>query len=161
MIKGESGQLNRNLTLIFKIRCKHYKKKKSSAEISVLSLHFEPTWSSHISHWAQTWHFYPGDLANFAGITIIFFFNAALIIPWFDQIAALLRWTSLLLLWGTSSLTTSPGRIFFLLLLLFLHPTVLAVFFCNKFVSISFIETFEFFWEIVLGEFLEISFAVQ
>ena len=41
---------------------------------------------------------YPGDFTNFAGSTNIFLFNAALMIWWFDQIVALLRWTWLLLL---------------------------------------------------------------
>ena len=56
--------------------------------------------------------FYPGDLANFAGSTIIFFI-AALIIRWFGQIVALSRWTWLPLLLSISSLTTVSYSIFF------------------------------------------------
>ena len=56
--------------------------------------------------------------------------------------------------WGISSLTTVPGSTFFSLPF---PPTFSAVFCCDKFMSVSFIEAFELSWKIVLRSFLKIS----
>ena len=88
--------------------------------------------------------FYQGDFGNFAGSTIIFFFIAALIIRWFGQIVALPRWTWLLLLLRKFFINRDPDGIFFPLPPS--TPTLSALFCCNKFMNVSFIETFALSW---------------
>ena len=82
VIKHPSWQLNGNLTLIFMIRCKYYKKTiicgicfviAHWADLFIAYIAFNP-----ISTFLR--QFSPGDLANFAGSTIINFFIAVLII---------------------------------------------------------------------------------
>ena len=89
-----------DLNLLFMIGCQHCKRNnhlrkylscystldRYHASHSIFSI--EP--NLYIIH-----QFYPGDLANFAVSTIIFFFIAALIIRWFGQVAALSRRTCL------------------------------------------------------------------
>ena len=57
--------------------------------------------------------------------------------------------------WDISLLTNVPDGIFFPLPLS--PSTFPALFCCNKFVSVSFIEIFALSWEIVVGSFLKIS----
>ena len=113
------------------IRCKNYKKIIIYGNVSLVITFWAfiliayITWKPISTFLCQ---FYPEDFANFAGSTIIFFINAALIIWWFDRIVALPWWVLLLLL-----------------------PTLLALFFCHKFMCVLFIETFVLSWEIALG----------
>ena len=99
--------------------------------------------------------FYPGDLAKFAG-NIIIFFIAALIIRWLDQIVALSRCTWLLLLLRYFFINNC-GIFFPLPPLLLPLQRFSAIFCCNKFMRVSFIETFAISWKIVLGSLLKIS----
>ena len=131
--------MNGNLTLTFMIQCKYYKKSHHLRKyllvialwIDVFIVYISLNPSNPFSIFLR--QFYPGDLANFAGSTIIFI--VALIIRWFSQIVALPRWTWLLF----SSMTSVPDSIFFPLPL---PPSFLALFWCNKFMGVSFIETF-------------------
>ena len=99
IIKHPSGQLNENLTLVFMLRCKYYKKITIWGNISLV-IALGTIYSSHISlNSIVTFlrRFYSGDLENFAGSAIIFFFIAALTIQSFSHIVALPRWIWLLL----------------------------------------------------------------
>ena len=87
--------------------------------------------------------FYPVYNANI----IIFFFITALIIWWFSQIFALPRWAWLLLLLRYFFIDTFSSSFF--------PPSFIDLFCCNKFMSISFIETFVLSRETILGSFLK------
>ena len=87
--------------------------------------------------------FYPGYIANI----IIFFFITALIIWWFSQIFALPRWAWLLLLLRYFFTDTFSS--------FFFPPSFLDLFCCNKYMSVSFIETFVLSRETILGSFLK------
>ena len=98
--KCPSGQLNGNLILLFMIRWKHYKKKIIIwGNISLVIARILESLAGSlvflvIAIWADIFiayialnristclpQFYPGDLANFAGSTIIFFFIVGVII---------------------------------------------------------------------------------
>ena len=76
------------------IQSKYYKKNHIWKYISCHST--LGRYIHRISPWAQSPHFsvssfYPGDLANRAGTTIIFFFIATLINQWFGKIITLAR----------------------------------------------------------------------
>ena len=137
--------LENALTVRFMIRCKNCKK-SSSAEISLLSYNFERIYSSHTSHWTVfTFLLVPSSSSS-----------SSLLSP-FNHLAKLLHCSDIQgcsCSWSISSLTTVPDGIFFPL-----PPplTFSALFCCNKFISISFIETFALSWETVPGGFLEFS----
>lgn len=96
--------------------------------------------------------FYSGDLANFAGCTIIFFFVATLIIWWFGHIVALPRWTWLLLLSkGISLVAPVLYGIFFPLPLL--TPNFSALFCCDKFMKYFSLRHLHFLGKLFLGVF--------
>ena len=107
--------MNGNLTLIFIIWCKYYKKTHRLWNYlschSTLGRYIHPIYriepNLHISPSVPFW-----DLANFAGSIIISFFIAALVIRWFGKITALPRWTWLLLLVRYFSLLSLPPKLF-------------------------------------------------
>ena len=81
--KHPSGRLNGNLTLIFMIRCKYNKKIVICGNISLIIALWVDIFIAFIAlNPISTFlrQFYPGDLANFAGSTIVFYSIAALII---------------------------------------------------------------------------------
>ena len=98
------------ITLIFMIRCQNYKKIIIYGNVSLVITFWAfiliayITWKPISTFLCQ---FYPDDLANFAGSTIVFFINAALIIRWFDQIVAL-PWV----MWAAPPIANYFGLIF-------------------------------------------------
>ena len=85
--------------------------------------------------------FYPGDLANFAGSIIFFFIVSTKLLHCRDGAGFCSSWS-------ISSLATVSDVIFLPLPLLSL--TFLALFYCDKFMSVSFNEAFGLSWEISL-----------
>ena len=135
-----SGQLNGNLTLIFMTRCKYYKKIIICRNISLAMALWADIFIAYIALnpiSAFFCQFYTGGIAHFAGSTIIFFFIAALITQWFSLFVAVPRWTWLLLL--QRYFFTSNCTWWYLLSSFSFPPTFSALFFSNKFVSVSFI----------------------
>ena len=88
-------------------------------------------------------------LANSPGSTIIFFFIAAIIIRWFGQIVALPSWTWLLLRLRYCFIDNRIS--WFLLSSSSFSSKFSALFCCNKFMNLSFTETFALSWELFLG----------
>ena len=99
-IKCESGQFSGNLTLIFMIRCKYYKKKQRQKENTIIicgnTFLITALWADiFIAHIAlnpmpiSCCQSYPGDYRKL-------FFIAALMIWSFGQIVTLLLWNWLL-----------------------------------------------------------------
>ena len=137
-------------------QCKNYKKIIICGNVSLVIALWAYIFIAYIA-WNRIStffrQFYSEDLANFVGSIIIFFINAALFIRWFDQIVALPRWVLLLLSYSI----IDNQKQWHLLSPSFLLPSLLPLFFCHKFRSVLFIETFALSWEIALGSFLKVS----
>ena len=158
-----NGQLNRNLTLIFMIQCKCYKK-SPTVKMNLLSLHFGQIYSLYILHWTQSPYF---SLCSIQGILQIlqvepWFSSSSLLLLSFDDSAKLLHWCDgpgCCSSWGFPSLIAAPDSIFFFLLSR--APTFSALFYCNKVINVFFTETFALSTKIVLGSFLKMFSRVN
>ena len=117
------------MTLIFMVRCKYYKKIIICGNISLVIALWADIFIAYIAlNSVSTFlrQLYAGDLANIAGSTIIFF-TPTLIIRLFSQMVALPPWTWLLLLLRYFFIDNHTCGIFFPLLLPLLFRPYFAV----------------------------------
>ena len=130
------------------IRCKFYKKIIKCGNIYLVIALWTDIFIAYISSDPISTflrQFYSGNLANFAGSTIIFFFIAALTIPVLDGPGCCSSW-------GISLLTTVPN---WYLSFLFLSSQIFSVLFCGNKYYIA--ALYCAFLGIVLESFFEIS----
>ena len=129
-IKLPSGQLNVNLTLMFMIRCKYYKKPIICGNISLVKVLWAKSNWLHISHWIQSSHFSVSSIQKILQILQVVPSSSSTVLSSFNDSVKLLHCcdgTGYCSSWSISLLTTVSNGTFFPLPL---SPQNLLVLFC-------------------------------